>query len=136
MDIPRNWRMQRQRYQLEGSCCENCGDLQFPPRQVCLKCRSRRFIPHRFSGQGTVYSYATVYQTTEAFTPYLPYVVALIDLVEGPRVTAQLTDVSPEDVYIGMPVEKVIRKISEEGDRGVILYGYKFRPPVRLTTGA
>ncbi|MCB0288128.1 MAG: OB-fold domain-containing protein, partial [Calditrichaeota bacterium] len=59
------------------------------------------------------------------------YVVALIDLAEGPRITAQLTDIEPGQVKIGMPVEMVIRKISEEGERGVIVYGYKFRPPLR-----
>ena len=60
----------------------------------------------------------------------MPYIVALIDLEEGPRITAQLTDVASDEVEIGMPVEMVIRKISEEGERGLIVYGYKFRPPV------
>ena len=131
MDIPRAWRLQQQRYRLTGSKCSNCGDLNFPPKPVCPKCRNRAAEAFRFSGKGTIYSFATVYQSTEAFAPYVPYVVALIDLAEGPRITAQLTDIEPGQVQIGMPVEMVIRKISEEGERGVIVYGYKFRPPLR-----
>jgi uncharacterized protein len=43
-------------------------------------------------------------------------------------VTAQLTDVDAQEVKIGMPVEMVTRKLSQEGEEGQILYGYKFRP--------
>ncbi len=62
------------------------------------------------------------------FEEYAPYTVALVKLAEGPMVTAQLTDVESDDVFIGMPVEMVTRKVSEEGEEGQILYSYKFRP--------
>jgi hypothetical protein len=46
-------------------------------------------------------------------------------------VTAQLTDVDNNAVEIGMPVEMVTRKMRNDGDeRGLIVYGYKFRPAV------
>jgi uncharacterized OB-fold protein len=46
-------------------------------------------------------------------------------------VTAQLTDVDNNAVEIGMPVEMVTRKMRNDGDeRGLIVYGYKFRPQV------
>ena len=54
--------------------------------------------------------------------------VALVKLEEGPMVTAQLADVEPEQVAVGMPVEMVTRKLRQDGERGVIVYGYKFRP--------
>jgi uncharacterized OB-fold protein len=58
--------------------------------------------------------------------------VALVKLEEGPVVTAQLTDLGDQAVEIGMPVEMVTRKIRDDGDeRGIIVYGYKFRPVVR-----
>jgi len=57
-----------------------------------------------------------------------PYLVALVALEEGPRVAAQLTDVDPADVTIGMPVEMVTRRIQERGPHGYLVYGYKFRP--------
>ncbi len=130
MDIPRNWRLQHQRYRLQGTTCKSCGANSFPPRLVCGDCRSQELEPIFFSGRGSVYSFTTVYQSSKAFEKYIPYLVALIDLEEGPRVTAQLTDVDIDKVEIGMPVEMVIRKISEEGERGLINYGYKFRPPL------
>ena len=38
MDIPRHWRLKAQRYRLEGTTCQSCGQLIFPPRPVCTKC--------------------------------------------------------------------------------------------------
>jgi len=46
-------------------------------------------------------------------------------------VTAQLTDVDNNKVDIGMPVEMVTRKLREDGDRGMLVYGYKFRPQLQ-----
>jgi uncharacterized OB-fold protein len=57
-------------------------------------------------------------------------VVALIRLAEGPLVAAQLTDVEGEKIEIGMPVEMVTRKLSDDGAKGTIVYGYKFRPVI------
>jgi uncharacterized OB-fold protein len=55
--------------------------------------------------------------------------VALIKLEEGPLVTAQLTDLGDQRVEIGTPVEMVTRRLRNDGDeRGMIVYGYKFRP--------
>jgi hypothetical protein len=82
----------------------------------------------RFSGRGEVYSYTTVHSAPEGFDHYLPYMVALVQLEEGPMVTTQLTDVDPEDVEIGMPVEMVTRRMRVQGEEGTIIYGYKFRP--------
>jgi hypothetical protein len=95
---------------------------------VCPHCTEPQQDPRTFAGQGEVYSFSTVHQAPAGFTGYKPYTVALIKLDEGPLVTAQLTDVDSEDVHVGMPVEMVTRKIKEEGDNGVIVYGYKFRP--------
>jgi uncharacterized OB-fold protein len=82
-----------------------------------------------FGGKGTVYSYTTILDAPEGFESQAPYVVALIKLDEGPLVTAQLTDLEgpPE---IGMKVEMVTRKLRTDGDAGIIIYGYKFRPPL------
>jgi uncharacterized OB-fold protein len=132
MDLSRIWRLRLQRYKLQGTRCRNCADLRFPPVLVCCQCQSRDLGVFDFSGKGAVYSFSTVYSPLDRFEDVAPYVVALIELEEGPRVTAQLTDVSPNDVKIGMPVEMVIRRISERGNNGVIAYGYKFRPPIEF----
>jgi hypothetical protein len=72
-----------------------------------------------------------MYSAPTAFEEYTPYTVALVKLAEGPLITAQLTDVDTEEVSIGMPVEMVTRKLSQEGEEGQILYRYKFRPLMR-----
>jgi hypothetical protein len=100
----------------------------FPPRDVCPECSKPAYEPFAFEGKGEVYSYSLLTQAPAGYEAYEPYPIALVKLQEGPLVTAQLTDVEPEDVRIGMPVEMVTRKLTEEGEAGLIVYGYKFRP--------
>ncbi len=82
------------------------------------------------SGRGTVYSFTQVTAPAEPFEAYAPYALALVQLDEGPLVTAQLTDLEGEP-EIGMRVEMVIRKLRTDGERGIIIYGPKFRPLLR-----
>ena len=128
MDIPRYWRLKNQRYRMRGKKCLDCGNLSFPPRIVCPECKSRNCEPYEFNGKGTLYSYTTIYQAPDRFDQMAPYFVGMIDLEEGVRITAQLTDVTLKELEIGMDLEMVIRQIYEDGPRGPVLYGYKFRP--------
>lgn len=81
------------------------------------------------AGQGVVFSYTIVTSPPHAYAEQAPYVLALIELDEGPLVTAQLTDVDVNDpIEIGTRVEMVTRKLRTEGTSGMIVYGYKFRP--------
>jgi uncharacterized protein len=81
-----------------------------------------------FAGTGEVYSFTTLQETPENFDEQAPYTLALVKLDEGPIVTAQLTDLDEgENVAIGDRVEMVTRKLTTEGERGMIVYGYKFR---------
>jgi uncharacterized protein len=133
MSIPRNWRTRQQRYSLRAEVCNECGNTIFPPRDVCPYCAEQKQSWTNLSGRGEVYSYTTMYSAPAAFEEYTPYTVALVKLAEGPLITAQLTDVDTGDVSIGMPVEMVTRKLSQDGEEGQILYGYKFRPLLRQT---
>jgi uncharacterized OB-fold protein len=45
--------------------------------------------------------------------------------------TAQLTDLGEKPVEIGMPVEMVTRRLRSDGERGILVYGYKFRPALK-----
>lgn len=128
MEVARYWRTTRQRYQLVGEVCPNCNGKIFPPRDVCPTCEKEAKTPFAFSGVGEIYSYSTVYQAATGYEKATPYTVAMIRLAEGPLVSAQLTDIDDKDVSIGMPVEMVTRVLREDGDRGMLVYGYKFRP--------
>lgn len=128
MDLPRFHRMRAAYYRLEGQVCASCGAIQFPSRMVCRSCRGTELKSHCLSGRGTVHSYSEVAQAPEGFEP--PHLMALVRLDEGVVVAAQLTDVDPEEIEIGMPVEMVTRRIREHGPHGYLVYGYKFRPLV------
>lgn len=128
MEISRNWRLQKQRYGLVGEVCDHCGAKLFPPRDVCPECAEEAKTLYQFSGKGEVYSFTTVYDAPEGYEEQAPYTVALVKLEEGLLVTAQLTDVDNGQVSIGTPVEMVTRKLRQDGERGMLVYGYKFRP--------
>jgi uncharacterized protein len=129
MDIPRHWRLKKQRLSLVGEVCPHCDAKIFPPRDVCNECGGEAKTTFQFSGRGEVFSHTTIYDAPSGFEEYTPYTVALIKLEEGPVVTAQLTDLGEQPVEIGMPVEMVTRRLRQDGDeRGLLVYGYKFRP--------
>lgn len=128
MEISRNWRLQKQRYGLVGEVCEHCGSKIFPPRDVCPSCAEEARTLYQFSGRGEIYSFTTVYDAPEGYEEQAPYTVAIVKLDEGPLVTAQMADVDNGKVEIGQRVEMVTRKLKEDGERGVLVYGYKFRP--------
>jgi uncharacterized OB-fold protein len=131
MEIARHWRLRQQRYSLTGEVCPHCDYKIFPPRDICPSCGKDAREQYSFSGKGEVYSYTTIYEAPSGYDANAPYTVALVKLDEGPMVTAQLTDLDNASVSIGMPVEMVTRKMRDDGDeRGVIVYGYKFRPAV------
>jgi len=129
MDIPRHWRLRKQRYALVGEVCEHCDAKVFPPRDLCPECGEEAKTLYTFSGKGEVYSYTTVFEAPSGFDQSAPYTVAMVKLEEGPLVTAQLTDLEDKKVEIGMPVEMVTRRLrSATDERGMLVYGYKFRP--------
>ncbi len=129
MEIARHWRLKKQRYGLVGEICPHCEYKIFPPRDVCPNCGGEAKEPYVFTGKGSVYSYTVMQEGPEGFENSAPYTVAIIQLEEGPMVTAQLTDLGDHPVEIGMPVEMVTRRIRSDGDeRGMLVYGYKFRP--------
>lgn len=128
-DIVRTWRHIQQRYNLIGSKCTNCDGVYFPPRVICPKCRRKGKIENiQFTGKGKIHSFSIVETPTDDFKTIAPYAVAIIELEEGAKLTSQLVDCDLDEIEIRDPVEMVFRKIREDGDDGVISYGFKFKP--------
>jgi len=75
-----------------------------------------------------VFSFSEVYEGLEELSMQRPYIVAMVEMDEGARITGQLIDCDPADIKIGTRVRATLRKLSEEGPSGVIHYGYKFVP--------
>ena len=85
----------------------------------------------QFAGTGEIYSFTTLGNPPSGFEDQAPYTLALIRLDEGPLLTAQLTDLDNSPPRIGDRVEMVTRRLYSEGQSGMIVYGYKFRPILR-----
>jgi len=104
--------------------CRRCGQAQFPHQRVCFKCFAKDEFDHvRLSDKiGTVKSFTF---DNFAGSPNPPLVAGIVD-VEGARLYVQMTDVSPKEVKLGMPVELTFRKIHEAG--GTPNYFWKSTP--------
>src|SRR2546427_4129551 len=131
MAVPRFWREMKSRCTLSGTKCGSCGKVDFPRRAVCPTCGRRsvgKMERVRLKGKGSVVTYTVIHDAPAQFEMQKPYVMAIVQMDEGVRLTSQLIDVKPENVKIGMKVQATFRKLGQEGEAGVIHYGYKFRP--------
>jgi uncharacterized OB-fold protein len=103
--------------------CTDCGQWVHYPSVLCDKCLSTNLQWDDVSGLGTVESYSTVYRGfAPEFADDLPYTVALVHLDEGPNLLTWLVEVEPDAAEIGMRVEVVFEKISDE------ISLHRFRP--------
>ena len=127
-DTVRTWRHIQQRYNLIGSKCNTCGELFFPSRVVCPNCRRKGDLePFKFSGKGKIHTFSIIRSAPDDFKEAAPYAVAVIELEEGAKLTSQLVDCDVDELEIGDDVEMVFRRVREDGEDGVISYGYKFK---------
>ncbi len=79
---------------LLGTRCPACGTYAFPSRAVCGNCGCRTLEAAELSGEGNVHAFTTVRTPPAGFDA--PYLAAVVDLDEGPRVFAMLTAEPPE----------------------------------------
>ncbi|MFH1724327.1 MAG: Zn-ribbon domain-containing OB-fold protein [Elusimicrobiota bacterium] len=125
MQPQRYWREIPQRYRLEAGKCVKCGKAFMPPRLICDACRSREFETVKLADTGTIQTFTVIRTPPSAFKDQAPYVLAVVELDHGVRLTMQVTDCDPQDVEIGTQVRLAFRKIREVGEAGVLCYGYK-----------
>jgi len=125
--VPLYWRLQKHKYNLIGTKCITCDTVYFPPKTFCPGCRRRGKIEEAtLCGKGKIVSYTIIRVPPEGFEKFTPYAVAIIELNERTRISGQIIgDVSK--VETGKNVETVFRKISEDGDDGLIHYGLKWK---------
>lgn len=120
------------RLKLEATVCRECDTVAFPPKESCPSCGGTKWTETTLSGTGTVYSYTIITPggAPPEFSPQAKrtgkFAVAVIELAEGPHITAQLTNVDLEDVTIGMPVSATVRRLYVEEE--IVRYGFKFEP--------
>ena len=111
------------RHELVMPRCIRCDRLFFYPREVCPVCLSSDIDWVQVSGRGRLHSYTVIHQPANpAFRDDAPYVYALVQLDEGPRMIANLVDCPPEQAQIDMPLVAVYDDVTPD----VTLV--KFRP--------
>jgi uncharacterized OB-fold protein len=91
------------RHELSLQRCAACKAYIYYPRERCPHCFSDRLAWERVSGRGKVYSYTVVRRASSRSFADQPYVLAIVELDEGPRMTSNIVAV-PESVKVGMPV--------------------------------
>lgn len=101
--------------------CEACGRDHFYPRAHCPSCWSADTTWKLAAGTGRVYTFTIVRQNDlPPFNERVPYVVAVVELDEGVRMTANVEGCAPEDVRCEMPVRVSFRE-EKRDDESVFL---------------
>ncbi len=96
--------------------CGDCGTLRFFPRYLCTDCGSDKTEWTGVSGRGTVHSFTIVHRAAfPEFQDRTPYVVALIDLAEGPRMMTNIVGDDALSVRIGDAVTVTFEERGTEG---------------------
>ena len=94
--------------------CLSCGECWHPPEHICPNCQSSDIEWRPAAGTGVVYSYTVVSHATHmAFDGKTPYLVALVDLEEGPRLVTSIRNCAHTDAYVDMPVTVVFETVGE-----------------------
>lgn len=107
--------------------CRGCSSVQHKPRAVCASCLSGDIEHFVASGRGQVYTFTVTHQNqVPPFRDACPYVLAYVDLDEGPRLMTNIVRCDPSEVSVGMNV--VVDFASQERDDGEAFAVPSFRP--------
>ena len=114
---------------LMGAQCTGCGALFVPPRAICTKCHGSEMEWVETSGEGQLVAFTCIAIGTsamiaEGYDRNNPYCSGAVELVEGPRVVAQIEGVdtlNPETIKIGMPVKATFLHQGVDEDRKAVL---------------
>ena len=115
---------------LMGVRCRGCGELTIEPRPTCAKCHGREMEWYEYSGRGHLSSFTCIsivpaFMAKRGYGRTNPYCAGIVDLEEGPRVSALILGVdpkNPQNIKCGMAV------VLELGDLDVERPSLAFRP--------
>jgi uncharacterized protein len=96
--------------------CDDCSEYVWYPRPFCPACGSTNVTWTDVSGNGTVYTFTVVHRSgVPGYREALPYVIAYVQLEEGPKVMTNIVGIDPEQVTVGLPVSVVFND-TEKGN--------------------
>jgi hypothetical protein len=124
----RSWREYPQRYRLEASKFKKSGKTYYPPRDVDPSNGETENEIVRLPDTGKVVTYTVIRIAPSMWGDEGPYALAIVELTDGTRMMAQMTDCDVNEVKIGMEVRMEFRRIQSEGSAGILSYGHKAVP--------
>ncbi|MFC6715088.1 Zn-ribbon domain-containing OB-fold protein [Branchiibius cervicis] len=95
--------------------CQECATVRAYPQSSCATCGSQKYDWFAASGRATLYSYVISHRPAPGFTP--PFVIALVQLEEGPRMLSNVVDVPPDPEHLPLDLPLTVRF----EDRGTIV---------------
>lgn len=108
------WRSLREHRAAIQSCPE-CGKFRFPPSPRCYYCGAPggNWVP--ISGRGRIYSWIVVrHPVDKRLAGETPFIVVLVELEEGPRMSGRCVSCTPEQLKAGLPVRLGYDDINSE----------------------
>ncbi len=93
--------------------CEDCDSLIWYPRAICPQCSSLHTEWFEVSGRGSIYSYTVNHRGEGAYQGLPPFVLAYVELDEGPRLMTNIVEAGGADLRVGLPVEVVFQDTSD-----------------------
>ena len=110
------------------SKCQNCGEVVFPKQTGCPNCCSENVEETLIGPKGKLYSFTNVnHPVPEGYKGPIPFGVGMVDMPEGVRVEAHLTEHDPEKLKVGMDMVLIIDKMFDD-EEGKEVIGFKFKP--------
>jgi uncharacterized OB-fold protein len=102
--------------------CDSCQTVIWYPRKFCPNCGSIESTWFESSGKGSIYTYTIVHRSMlPDWAASGPYVIAYVELEEGPRIMTNIVNIDPESVTVGAPVQVVYTTT----DDGSALYRFE-----------
>jgi uncharacterized protein len=103
------------RHELVMPRCTICDHLFFYPRSECPRCLSNHLEWMQVSGRGRLHTYTIVYQPANAaFRDDTPYIYAVVQLDEGPRLVSNVVQCDLDAVKVDMPLEAIFDDVTPE----------------------
>ncbi|MFE9459059.1 Zn-ribbon domain-containing OB-fold protein [Streptomyces californicus] len=103
--------------------CAGCGRAHHYPREFCPYCWSEDVAWERASGEATLYTWSVVHRNDlPPFGSRVPYVAAVVDLAEGPRMMTEIVECAHEALRVGMGLTVTFRGAVEEGGEVVPVF--------------
>lgn len=95
--------------------CDDCDATSFYPRSFCPSCWSENVSWTQASGRATLYTWSVVHANDlPPFAERVPYVAAVVDLEEGPRMMTNVIDCAADDLQIGMDLVVTFQRRTDD----------------------